>query len=120
MPQYAMLIYAPKATDEESATSAAERAEHDRHAQELEESGAMVAAFALEPSSMATSIRGDTITDGPFIDAKEVIAGFAILDAPDLDSALELARRSPATWQGGGVEVRPVESGGIIIRPTPG
>jgi hypothetical protein len=119
MAQYAMLIYAKRSTAEERADQRADeqaiedRRAHDRHADELEQSGAMVAAFALQPSEYATSIRGDTITDGPFIDAKEVIAGFAIIEAPDLDAAIEMARRNPATQQGGGVEVRPVESGGI-------
>jgi hypothetical protein len=112
MPQYAMLIYTrPPAADDPPSTH--DRRAHDSHAQELEEAGAMVAAFALQPGAYATSIRGDAITDGPFIDSKEVIAGFAIIEAPDLDAAIELARRNPATQQGGGVEVRPVESGGI-------
>ena len=112
MPQYAMLIYARRSAGDEPAATEERRA-HDRHAQELEESGAMVAAFALQPSEYATSIRGDAITDGPFIDAKEVVAGFAIIEAPDLDAALAMARRNPAAQHGGGVEVRPVESGGI-------
>jgi hypothetical protein len=59
---------------------------------------------------MATSIRGDTITDGPFVDSKEVVAGFYVIEAPDLDAALAIARRNPAVLNGGGVEVRPVHS----------
>jgi hypothetical protein len=116
MAQYAMLIYANRSAEDGDAVDPEERAAHDRHAEEMEAAGAMVAAFALEPSSTATSIRGDDVTDGPFIDAKEVIAGFAIIEAPDLDAALEIARRNPATRQGGGIEVRPVESGGIPAR----
>lgn len=107
MAQYAMLIYAKTGIDDGD-NSPEELEEHTRNAEELERTGALVAAVALEPSSTATSIRRDVITDGPFIDSKEVIAGFAILEAPDLDAALELARKNPATWQGGGVEVRPV------------
>ena len=49
----------------------------------------MIMAFALTPRDMATSIRGDTITDGPFVDAKEVVAGFYVIEAPDLDAALD-------------------------------
>ena len=114
MAQYAMLIYTRRSSGQEpTATAGEDRRAHDRHAEELEQSGAMVAAFALQPSEYATSIRGDTVTDGPFIDSKEVIAGFAIIEAPDLDAALEMARRNPATRQGGGIELRPVESGGI-------
>lgn len=109
MAQYAILIYDNTTTDETPEDLAA----HDRHAKDLQESGAMVAAFALTPPDTATSIRGDALTDGPFIDAKEVVAGICIVEAPDLDAALEIARQNPATQQGGGVEVRPV-AGGII------
>jgi hypothetical protein len=71
-------------------------------------SGTMVAAFELEPPDTATSLRGDTVTDGPFIEAKEVIAGFYVIEAPDLDAALQVARQNPILRQGGGLEVRPV------------
>lgn len=103
MAQYAILIY-----DTDSADSPEELAAHDRHAKELQESGAMVAAIALEPVATATSVRGDVVTDGPFLDAKEVVAGICVIEAPDFDAALEIARRNPATQMGGGVEIRPV------------
>jgi hypothetical protein len=123
MAQYAMLIYLRRSdgtepTDANDASATDDRSEHDRHARQLEDSGAMVAAFALKPSATATSIRRDLVTDGPFLEAKEVIAGFAILEAPDLDAALAMARTNPAVWQGGGVEVRPVESSEIYARPV--
>ncbi len=118
MARYAILIYAntDTAEAEETGERSAARAEHDRHAEELERSGVMVAAFALQPAAHATSIRGDAITDGPFLDTKEVVAGFYVIEAPDLDAALEIARRNPTTHQGGGVEVRPVESGAVFAR----
>jgi hypothetical protein len=119
MAQYAMLIYLPAAGDPKP-TDSRERAEHDRHAQELEDSGAMVAVFALQPSATATSIRGGMVTDGPFLESKEVIAGFAIIEAADLDAAVAIARGNPAIRQGGGVEVRPVEGGGILPGAVPG
>src|SRR5690349_20004795 len=81
------------------------RVSHDRHAAELAESGCLIAAFALEPSATATSMRGDTVTDGPLVDVKEVVAGFYVIEAPDLDAALRVAGRNPAVAQGGGVEV---------------
>ena len=71
----------------------------------------MVIAYALTPRDMATSIRGDLITDGPFIDSKEVVAGFYVIEAPDLDAALAIARTNPVVRDGGGVEIRPVHSG---------
>lgn len=109
MAQYAILLYADAAagTDED----------HDRHAQDLQQSGAMVAAFALQPAETATTVSGDTVTDGPFVDAKEVIAGICIVEAADLDAALEIARSNPSARLGGSVEVRPVE-GGIIAGPS--
>jgi hypothetical protein len=109
MAQYAVLIYArdsahaPDATAEDTETC-------DRHSEELERTGAMVLAYALTPRDMATSVRGDIITDGPFIDSKEIVAGFYVLEAPDLDAALAIARLNPAVRDGGGVEIRPVHS----------
>jgi hypothetical protein len=114
MAQYLVLIYAPGSPDSPDA-GPEELAAHDRHAQELQQSGSLAAAFALEGSAATTSIRGDVVTDGPFVDAKEVIAGLYVIDAPDLDAALLIAGRNPATQQGGGVEVRPVA--GSFIRP---
>jgi hypothetical protein len=109
MAQYAVLIYAddsahaPDATPEDLETC-------DTHSDELANSGAMVAAYALTPRDMATSIRDDMITDGPFVDSKEVIAGFYVIEAPDLDAALAIARTNPVVREGGGVEVRPIHS----------
>jgi hypothetical protein len=77
-----------------------------------------VAAYALTPRDMATSIRGDSITDGPFIDSKEIVAGFYVIEAPDLDAALAIAATNPVVRDGGGVEVRPVHSGGPVERPS--
>jgi hypothetical protein len=114
MAQYAVLIYstdsahAPDATPQDIETC-------DRHSDELDASGAMVAAYALTPRDMATSIREDMITDGPFIDSKEVVAGFYVIEAPDLDAALAIAKTNPEVRNGGGVEVRPVHSS--YLRP---
>ena len=52
---------------------------------------------------------GETLlTDGPFVDAKEHVGGFFVIDVDDLDAALELAARVPAARMGGAVEVRPL------------
>jgi hypothetical protein len=115
MPEYAIVLYAPIDDLRPSADSAAERAEHERHSQELQDEGRMIAAFALESFQTATSIRAGGISDGPFIESKEVVLGFCIVEATDLDDALALARRNPIIHQGGGVEVRPVE--GSVVRP---
>src|SRR3712207_4888361 len=66
----------------------------------------------LQPVETATTVRvaeGRTLlTDGPFVDAKEHLGGFFLVDADDLDAALEIAARIPAARMGGAVEVRPV------------
>ena len=71
-----------------------------------EAGGRIVAGMALEQTGSATSIRGDLVTDGPFIESKEALAGVFVLEARDLDHALALARMTPIV--DGGVEVRPL------------
>lgn len=64
----------------------------------------------LAPAETATTVRmqnGETlITDGPFADTKEVFAGYFLIEADDLDVAIELAGRIPAVRMGGSVEIR--------------
>lgn len=66
----------------------------------------------LQPAETATTVRhgagGSLITDGPFADTKEVLGGYYVLDASDLDEALEFVQRIPAVRLGGAVEVRPL------------
>ncbi len=68
----------------------------------------MLGGEALGDGSMATTLRtvdGDlTITDGPFAEAAEQIGGYYLLDAPDLDTVIELCRILPAY----DIEIRPV------------
>ena len=65
-----------------------------------------------QPVETATTVRvrdGETLlTDGPFMDAKEHVGGFLLVEADDLDGALDLAARIPAARMGGAVEVRPL------------
>ena len=72
----------------------------------------MVDGARLKPVETATTVRvadGEAlITDGPFADTKEVFGGFYVLEADDLDGALEIAARIPAARLGGSVEVRPM------------
>jgi len=66
----------------------------------------------LHPSANSTTVRvkdGQTLTtDGPFIETKEELGGYYMLEADDLDAAIALAARIPAARMGGAVEVRPV------------
>jgi len=86
----------------------------DTHADELSSSAAMTAAWAFTPRSMATSVRASGVFEGPFIDGADVVAGVYLLEAPDLESAIASAATNPVVHQGGGVEIRPVHSGGLV------
>ena len=116
MAQYAVLIYASDSAHAPDATQA-DLESCDEHAEELANADAMLVAYALTPRDMATSLRAGSVTDGPFVDAKEIVAGFYIIEAPHLDAALAIARTNPVLREGGGVEVRPVHSGGVIREP---
>jgi hypothetical protein len=62
----------------------------------------------LQPSETTTTVRGNLIVDGPYADTKEVLGGYFVFAAADLDEVLEVAKRIPAVRLGGGVEVRPL------------
>src|SRR4051812_23126092 len=72
-----------------------------------------VGGAQLQPADSATTVRtnggGELLTtDGPFADTKEVFGGWFVVEADDLDGALEVAGRIPAVRMGGCVEVRPI------------
>jgi hypothetical protein len=77
----------------------------------LAQSGAMVGGNVLLPPETATTLRVENgtrhVVDGPFADTKEMLAGYVILEVPDLDAALEWAAQAPCA-KGGSVEIRPV------------
>ncbi len=66
----------------------------------------------LQPVEAATTVRVENgqalLTDGPFVDAKEHVGGFCLVEADDLDGALAIAARIPVARMGGAVEVRPL------------
>jgi hypothetical protein len=78
----------------------------------IAQSPGVIGGQQLQPVETATTVRvqdGETLlTDGPFVDAKEHLGGFFLVEADDLDAALELAARVPAARMGGAVEVRPL------------
>jgi hypothetical protein len=89
--------------------------------QEAARKGIFVAAEPLAPTSTATTVRVENgkalITDGPFAETKEQLAGYYILDCQNLDEAIEWAARIPTMCKGGEgcVEIRPLP--GIPARP---
>jgi hypothetical protein len=109
MGQYMILIYQNEAEWADASPAQAQEAmvAHGRFAEQVVELGSkIVAGEGLQPTSTATSIRADEVTDGPFVDTKEALGGFYIVECRDLDHALAVAKLCPA--HGGGVEVRPV------------
>lgn len=72
---------------------------------------ARVGGAGLKGSATATTLReaggSRTVHDGPFAEAREQLGGFYLIDVPDLDAALEIARRVPLS-EGGSIEVRPL------------
>jgi hypothetical protein len=80
---------------------------------DLREAGKLVAAEALEPIKTAKTLRirqgAVRVVDGPFAETKELLAGFYLLDAKDMDEALALAARIPPAREGS-IEVRPVRN----------
>ena len=110
MPLYAVLIHTPvDGAWAHSADPTEMRAAHDRHAEQMTSSGAMVAALPLLPADTAVTLRADGDTPGPFRPGEHELIGIAVIRAEDDDRARELARLNPALVQGGAVEVRRVE-----------
>jgi len=108
--KYAMLIY-PKpgshealGQDEYNSVSAEYLA--------LREDSRCLGGGHLQPVETATTVRyggaESLIIDGPYAVTKEVLGGYYVFDAPNLDEALEFAQRIPAVRLGGAVEVRPL------------
>jgi len=118
MARYLLLIYGDEQRWETMTT--AEQAQIDEgHRRFRERAGAaVVAAGQLEPTSTATTLRaralgddgdGPTVTDGPFLETKEVLGGFYVVDVPDLDAALDLAAGLAEVAQDhSGVQVHPL------------
>jgi hypothetical protein len=77
----------------------------------LQKAGALVGSNRLRPTSSATTVRiangKSQVLDGPYVDSKEQLGGYFLIDVPDLDSAISWASRCPAAGHGV-VEVRPV------------
>lgn len=75
---------------------------------------AVLSTHALEPASVATTLRADaegrlTVTDGPFLETKEAVGGYYLIEAGDLDEVMGLAKHLyEATAGHSGVEIRPV------------
>ena len=105
MPQYAVLIY------ERVAAEDLPQEVMDAHMgvpQRIAEAGGKeIGGIALQPNDTATTIRDGLVTDGPFIETKESMAGMCVVEARDLNEAMQIAGRMPLATMGS-IEVRPL------------
>ena len=115
MPQYLLSVWHDEPYDDIDVSSPEVQRLFSRVSEynaALEKAGAWVFGTGLRPASSATVVRdngGDvSMTDGPYAESKEQMGGFWIIEAPDLDAALDWAARA-ATACEGPVEVRPTE-----------
>ena len=115
--KYLLLIHqgdAPTPYDQEAwgRLSEDERNEIASAYQEINQIPGVTPGVQMQPPETATTVRvqdGTTLTtDGPFAAVKEALGGYLVLEADNLDSAIEIAARVPAARLGGAVEVRPV------------
>jgi len=88
-------------------------AAYGAYTQALKAAGVLVGSNRLQNSTTATTVRvadgKSQVLDGPYVDSKEQLAGYYLIDAPDLDAALAWAARCPGANHGT-IEVRPVWS----------
>jgi hypothetical protein len=123
--QYMLMIY----DNEKQFTtlSEAERStfmkEYGEFTQRIVKDGQFRAGGQLQPSSTATTVReknGKPLTiDGPFIEAKEQLGGYYLVECKDLDEAIAIAKRIPTVRSGGSVEVRPLVPTSDAARTPP-
>ena len=108
--KYALLIY-PKPGSHQALGEDESRSVSAEYWALREDSRCLGGAH-LQPVETATTVRyggsENLIIDGPYADTKEVLGGYYVLDASNLDEVLEFAQRIPAVRLGGGVEVRPL------------
>ena len=117
MPQYLVTVHLPDNYDPSLEDEAVIRDIHALNA-EMDAAGMRLFAGGLEPASQAKTLcrqaNGEVIiTDGPYVEAKEHIGGFSIVEAADIDEALAWARKAAIACR------VPVEVRGIFYRPRP-
>jgi hypothetical protein len=115
--KYVMLIYQGSTplpgTDEWNALSDEEQKQIYADYGALNQTTGMTPGEPMGQPDTATTVRvqgGKTVTtDGPFVGMKEAVGGYFVLEADNLDDAIEVASRIPAARLGGGIEIRPAE-----------
>ncbi|GAA5204336.1 YciI family protein [Microbacterium jejuense] len=113
MAQYLILIYGDEARWDALTAEGMRKIDEGHRAFRERAGGAILSSGELEPSRMATTLRAGgerpLVTDGPFLETKEVLGGFYVVDVPDLDAALALAALlHEAAEDHSGVQVHPL------------
>src|SRR5580704_3633129 len=112
--KYALLIYAGPVRPEDVRPVDGVMDNWLDYTAALRQSGALLGAEQLEPADTSTTVSvpgGERLlTDGPFMETKEHLGGFYLIDVPDLDTAVDWAAKMPI-MRYGTVEVRPVREG---------
>jgi hypothetical protein len=108
--RYLLQIYPDTATGEDLSADEEEAIVGEYLA--ILQSPSVIGGEWLQPVDTATTVRvqgGRTLlSDGPFVEAKEHLGGYCLVEADELDAALEIAARLPAARLGGAIEVRPI------------
>jgi hypothetical protein len=111
--KYIMLTYQGTALERQAALSEEEQKQVYADYQGINQTPGVTPGLPMGLPENATTVRvegGKTLTtDGPFVGMKEAVGGWFILEADDLDAAIEVAARVPAARYGGAVEIRPSE-----------
>jgi hypothetical protein len=113
MAKYLILIYGNEQRWDEMTPEEIQQIDDGHRAFKAKAGQAILAAGQLEPTATATSLRAGSggrpaVTDGPFLETKEVLGGFYVLEASDLDEAISLAGGlAEVSHDHSGVEVRP-------------
>ena len=111
--QYLLLLFSSETGWDQLTPAEQERgvAAYFSYTEALRNAGAFVSSNRLKPSGTATTVRlvdgKSQVLDGPYLDSKEQIGGYYLIDVPDLDAALSWAARCPGASHGT-IEVRPV------------
>jgi hypothetical protein len=111
--QYLLLIYGNEAGMQAAAKADIEKmvAAYGAYTEAMKKAGVMVGANRLQPTPSASTVRvtdgKSKVLDGPYAETKEQLAGYYLIEVPDLDAALSWAARCPGASVGA-IEVRPV------------
>lgn len=113
--QYLLMLYSDETQWDKMPAAAQQQgaAAYASYTEALKKGGAYVGSNRLRPTSSATTVHvadgKSQVQDGPYVDSKEQVAGYYLIEAPDLDAAISWAARCPGAGHGT-VEVRPIWS----------